>query len=89
MTAPRSAPDAHRVSHPRLAHDAVDRDHARRLRVRVDAQHIGAHLGEQIRHHEARRAVGEVQDELYFPSGVATQPERLDDVGGVELDGAR
>ena len=30
------------VGHPRLAHDAVDGDHPRRLRVRVDAQHVGA-----------------------------------------------
>ena len=38
---------AHRVGHPRLAHGAIDRDHARRLRVRVDAEHVCPHLGEQ------------------------------------------
>ena len=36
---------AHGVGDPGFAGDAVDRDHARRLRVRVDAEHVGTDLG--------------------------------------------
>ena len=65
ITAPRSAPEPRTASATRASlDDAVDRDHPRRLRVRVDAQHVGPDLGEQVRHDEARRAVGEVEHEL-------------------------
>ena len=80
---------AHRVGDARLADGAVDRDHARRLREGVDAEHVDADLREQVGHDEAGRAVGEVEHQLDLTPGVGPQAERLDDVCGVELDRAR
>ena len=79
---------AHGVGHPGLAHRAVHRNHARGLRIRIDAEHVGAHLRQEVGHDEIGGAVGQVENELHLVPGAPAQPEGLDDVRRVQLDRA-
>ena len=78
---------SHGIRHPGLAHGWVDRNHARRLRIGVDAEDVRAHLREQVGHDEVGGPVGQVEHELHL-APAPRQTERLDDVSRVELDRA-
>ena len=77
---------AHRLGDACLAHDAVDGDDPGRLRVRVDAEHIGADLRQQVGHDEAGGAIGKIEHELHVMVVRAAEPEGLDHVARVVLD---
>ncbi len=70
------------------ARHAIDRNHSRRLRVGIDAQHVRLDLGQEVGHDEAGGAVGQVQHQLEVAPGGVGQIEGLDHISGVVLQGA-
>ena len=86
ITAPRSAPEPRTgLGDASPADRGVDRDHAPRLGVGVQAQHVRPDLRQQVRHDGARRAEGQVEHELDLSPGIVPKVERLDHIGRVVL----
>ncbi len=76
----------HQLGHPAPTGHPVEGEHAGRVGVGVDHQHLRLELGQHVGHHEAGRAEGVVEDELEVGLAGAGQVDRLDERGGVVLE---
>ena len=78
----------HQAGDPLGGGVAVEADHAGGRGVRVHGEHVGAELGEHVRHDERRRAVGVVDDHLEPVRRDRRHVDRGLEGDGVVLEGA-